>query len=84
MKKEKDTFDFLSQKEREVAIKELIAFYEQEKDEEIGIVAAEEILDFFLEMMGSTLYNKGMKEAQRHIKRTFENLEVDLDLLLHK
>jgi uncharacterized protein (DUF2164 family) len=42
--------DFLiTEAQRGKIIRELITFYSVEKDEEIGIITAEELLDFFLE-----------------------------------
>lgn len=75
---------FLTQAKKEKTLQEIIAYFREEKDEEIGLIAAEEILDFFLDTIGSAIYNKGIEEAGQIVREGFSNLEVNLDALLKK
>jgi uncharacterized protein (DUF2164 family) len=75
---------FLTQAKKEKTLQEIIAYFREEKDEEIGLIAAEEILDFFLDTIGSAIYNKGIEEAGQIVREGFGNLEVNLDALLKK
>ena len=80
----KRKWDLLPKAKRKSCIDELITFFKQERDETIGVIAAEDILDFFLQNIGEDIYNKAVEDSKELIKKTFDNLEVDLDLLLNK
>ncbi|HBR80205.1 TPA: DUF2164 domain-containing protein [Candidatus Uhrbacteria bacterium] len=81
MSKIRSKLNGLSQTEREAGIREIIVFFKKERDEEIGVIAAEVVLDFFLEHIGKSLYNQGLFQAKMMLQKRFEDLEVDLDLL---
>lgn len=80
----KRKWDLLSKERRAILIKQVITYFKTKRDQEIGIIAAEEILDFFLEALSEEIYNKAINDSKTTIKQTFENLEIDLDLLLNK
>jgi uncharacterized protein (DUF2164 family) len=65
-------------------IREIVDYFNAERDEEIGVLAAEEILDFFLETVGKDIYNKAVEDAKATVKQGLENLEIDLDVLFNK
>jgi len=75
---------FLTDEKRKACIDELITFYKEKQDEKIGFIKAGEILDFFLENTSDAIYNKGIEDARTLLKNRWENLEIDLDLLLNK
>jgi uncharacterized protein (DUF2164 family) len=80
----KRKWDNLSKDRRAVLIKQVITYFKTKRDQEIGIIAAEDILDFFLETLSPDIYNKAINDSKNTVKQTFENLEIDLDLLLNK
>lgn len=80
----KRKWDMISKERREQLIKEIITYFKTEKDQEIGVLAAEDILDFFLQALGKDIYNKAIDDAKITMKQSFENLEIDLDLLFSK
>tara|TARA_X000001036_G_C20079695_1_gene562656 strand:+ start:193 stop:447 length:255 start_codon:yes stop_codon:yes gene_type:complete len=82
MAKVKRNWERLSDEERKSVIEDLILFFENERDEKIGIVAAEEVLNFFLISVGNKLYNKGIDDAKKLLKNRYEELQFDLDDLL--
>jgi uncharacterized protein (DUF2164 family) len=84
MKEIKRKWDLLTKEKRKSCINELITFFKQERNEEIGIIAAEDILDFFLQNAGESIYNKAVVDSRELAKKRFEDLEIDLDLLLNK
>ncbi|PKL37103.1 DUF2164 domain-containing protein [Candidatus Peregrinibacteria bacterium HGW-Peregrinibacteria-1] len=85
MKKEvQRKWDLLSKAKRKSSVDEIIAFFEQEKSEILGVVAAEDILNFFLQNIGGEIYNRGVQDAKELLKRRFDDLEIDLDILLNK
>lgn len=82
MPKRKPIWDVLSKEKKRKCIKEIIAFFLDERGEEIGIVAAEQIFDA---VMGSTfadVYNKGVVDAQKIVEEKQADMNIDLDLLL--
>jgi uncharacterized protein (DUF2164 family) len=84
VKKTKRKWDLLSEKEREKAINDLIDFFETEKDEKIGVVAAEEILDTLLQSSATIIYNKAIKDTIDFIRERFEDIAIDSEVNLKK
>ncbi len=80
----KNKFDFDSDESRQKFLNEIIAFFDSERDEKIGIIAAEQILDFFVENLGDQIYKKAIGETKSLLKEKMDELEVDLDLLAPK
>lgn len=74
----------LTDERRQKCIKDIIAFFKDERDTTIGILAAESVLDFFLETIAEDIYNKAIADSKKLLKQKIEDLEVDLDLLLNK
>jgi len=56
----KRDWDVLSDDERKVAIDEIIGYFATGRNEEIGIIAAGELLDMFLRTTGGTIYNHAL------------------------
>lgn len=81
MKEVKRKWDLISKGKREMMLREIITFFKEDRDEEIGLIAAEGVLDFFLENTAIDIYNKGVDDAKNLLKIRFNDLEVDLDLL---
>ncbi|MBU1018913.1 MAG: DUF2164 family protein [Patescibacteria group bacterium] len=84
MKKVKRKWDMLSEEKRKACIEKTITFFSIEHDQELGVIAAESILDFFLQNAGEEIYNRGIENAKQLLKERFCDLEVELDLLLKK
>lgn len=67
--------------ERKKIVNKIIAFFLDERDEEIGLVAANTILDFIeLEVLPIT-YNRAVDDVSWALKKHFEELEYKLDEL---
>lgn len=82
--KKKNKFDFSSEKKREEHIKEVVGFFQDERGEEIGVIAAEHVLDFFLQTIGEEIYKKALKDAKKLLRERIEDLEIELDMLSAK
>ncbi len=67
----------LSIEQRKKLQEEIIYFFKDERDEELGIIGADTILDFFLDVLGETIYNKALDDAKRMLMRAVENMESD-------
>ena len=82
MANNKKKWDILSDETRKRSIQETIDFFGSERDEEIGVIAAGNILDHFLESVALKIYNKGVEDSILLLKERLESLELDLDSLL--
>lgn len=80
----KRDWDPLSKERRAGLLREIITYFNKTHDHEIGMLAAEDILDFFLQNLGGDLYRKAINDTKTVIRQNAENLEVDLDLLIQK
>ncbi|MBP9770624.1 DUF2164 family protein [Candidatus Gracilibacteria bacterium] len=80
----KRKWDILRKDRRAALIKAVITYFKEEKEKEIGMIEAEEILDFFLETLTPDIYNKAIDDAKNTVRQNHENMEIDLDLLLNK
>ena len=75
-------WDRISDEKRQQAIDDLVYFFESERSEKIGLIAAEQLLDFFLENIGPDVYNRGLFDAKTAIAKRMEDLQFDMDDLM--
>jgi len=80
----KRTWDIISNERRRQLIGDIIYFFETERDEEIGMIAAGSILDFFLQNVGLELYNKGVMDSIEYYRDRFQEVELDMESILIK
>ena len=62
----KETFK-LSKERRADMIGQIKQFFQTERDEEIGDLAASTVLDFMLDKLGKELYNEGVKDSYSYM-----------------
>jgi uncharacterized protein (DUF2164 family) len=74
----------LSKEQRQKCVNEVVAYFLDERNEEIGIVAAENILDFVLDKIGPEIYNRVVDDSKRILQEQVESLGVELELLKRK
>lgn len=67
----------LTDEEKSKLIDEIKYYFEEERDEKIGILASESLLDFFMNAMGTHIYNKALDDAMKWFRHNMENLESD-------
>lgn len=79
-----DMITNLTHEEKTALIKEIQRFFAEEKGEAIGIIAAENLLDFFIESLGRKIYNKALDDARIWFAKRLEMVEVDYDLLYQR
>jgi len=84
MNQTKRTWDLITDEQRKKAIDEIIAHFLDERDEEIGVVAAGEFLDFFLRLIGENIQRTTMDMSKKWFTEQLENLSVDFDMLQSK
>jgi len=76
------SWDRLPEDQKDHVKNQLIRFFDKELDEEIGVIAAESILNFFLQQVGPTLYNQGVSDAKLALEKRMDDLNYDLDDLI--
>lgn len=74
-------WDKLTDEQRQNCINELIDFFDRERDEKIGVIAAGALLDFFLQTAGRDLFNQGIDAATKTLGTRMEDVMMDLDVL---
>lgn len=82
--KTNETDNFLSKEQRKKAINKIIDFFETERDEKIGVIAAEDLLEMFLQEIGFSLYDKGIEDSKEYINERQEDMLINLEALLKK
>jgi uncharacterized protein (DUF2164 family) len=66
---------------REILINELVDYFATEKDIEIGLIAAGEILDLVIQKVDKAIYNQAIEDATKIIRQGFENTIVNVGTL---
>lgn len=84
MTKVKRGFDLLTDEKRRSVVSAIMDYYATERDETIGVIAANEILDLMLETIAPVFYNKGVEDALKFVKERYEVMELDANALLKK
>lgn len=84
MNENKRAWGYLSKEQRRATVDEIIGFFLSERNETIGVVAAENILDFFLQTAGSTIYNSAIDDVKPFLTKEFEDMLVNIDVTLRK
>lgn len=75
---------YLTDEERAKAIDEIVSFFAEERDENIGTIAAGEVLDFFLSRLAPPIYNTGIHDARAWFEHAISTMSVDYDMLLRQ
>lgn len=67
----------LTQDEKVQLLEEIKYYFKEERDENLGIIASENLLEFFMNSMGKHIYNKALDDAKRWFDQRMENVEAD-------
>lgn len=65
---------------REMRIR-IADWFEEERGETLGMIAQQDILDFFMDSLAPAIYNKALKDAEHWYKNIQDNMEADYYLL---
>lgn len=84
MNKIKRAWDTLTDEERRSTINALIAYFSEERDEQIGVIAAGEILDIVLRTAGSAVYNKALEDIKPILEQRLADTLLDIDTNLRQ
>lgn len=64
----------LTEERRRVGIEAIKVFFSEERDEDIGDLAAMLVLDFVGEKFGPYFYNKGIEDAKVYLQEKVDDL----------
>ena len=67
----------LSPEQKKQLLDEIIYYFDKERDEKLGIIASESILDFFLDNLGGSIYNRALDDAKLWYSKRMEDVEAD-------
>ncbi len=67
----------LTGEEKKQLLEDIKYYFATERDEDLGIIASENILDFFLETLGKHIYNKALDDAKFWYGKRMEDVEAD-------
>ena len=82
MSKTQRKWDIVPPEKKREFLQEVIGFFKRERDQDIGLIAAENVLDFFSDLLGPHFHNKAVQDAKNIIQQALDNVEVDLSVLL--
>ncbi|WP_141431781.1 DUF2164 domain-containing protein [Bacillus sp. 03113] len=71
----------LPKENKDLIIDNLKVFFYNERSEEIGDLAAENLLDFVIKNIGPYFYNQGVKDAKEVCEQKMMSLEEDIQSL---
>jgi uncharacterized protein (DUF2164 family) len=80
----KRNWDVLTDDERKHALDEIIGYFATERNEDIGIIAAQSLLDMFLRTTGVTLYNHALDDLRPLLEKNLATALLDVDISLRK
>jgi len=64
----------LSKELRKQALDEIKKYFWEKREEEIGQLAAELLLDVMIEKVGAAIYNQGIRDAHTFMSKKIEDL----------
>ncbi|MGD9157872.1 MAG: DUF2164 domain-containing protein [Desulfobacteraceae bacterium] len=67
----------LSDERKQGILREFASFCYSEFDEEISEYRAEQVLEFFMNILGPTVYNQAIQDARAFISEKLEDLDAE-------
>lgn len=68
----------LSKDHKQALVSRIQTYFIEEKDEEIGNLAAENLLDFVLHLVGPHVYNQALADARKLVNDRMQTIEDEL------
>jgi uncharacterized protein (DUF2164 family) len=63
---------------KELLLNKIQSYFESERSEEIGELAAESLLDFMMKQLGPIIYNQAIRDARTVIMQQMERIEEEV------
>lgn len=74
-------FDNVSDEIRKKCIGEVITRVQEIDDSEIGVIAAQDIIDIVTQNMGPEIYNMALHDTQKLLQEKISDIEFEIDSL---
>lgn len=68
----------IPKEEKKQLVQSVQAYFEEERSETIGDLAAEQFIDFMLKELGPFIYNKAITDARLLVSEKFNQMEDEL------
>lgn len=72
-------FDDMPEELKKKCISEVIARVEEIDGSEVGVIAAQDIIDIVTQNLGPEIYNKGLRDAKKLMQEKVSDLEFEID-----
>lgn len=77
----KRKFDSVSKETKKNCVNEIITRIEEIEGGDVGIIAAQDIIEIVTQNLGPEIYNNGLKDAKKLFQEKFSDLETDISIL---
>lgn len=67
----------LSDERKDQLIRSVTSFFYEEFDEELSRFRAEQVVDFFIRILGPAVYNQAVQDARAFMMEKLEDLDMD-------
>jgi uncharacterized protein (DUF2164 family) len=74
-------FDNISDEVRKKCIAEVITRVEEADGSEVGVIAAQDIIDIVTQNLGPEIYNLGVRDTKKLMQEKFSDLGFEIDQL---
>ena len=74
-------FDKVSKEAEKKTVDEIITRIDEIDGAEVGMIAAQDIIDIVIENLGPEIYNMGLRDAKKLLVERISDIETDIDLL---
>ena len=64
----------LTKEQNKNAVEEIRSYFENERDESIGDLQGQLVLDFIIDKIGPIIYNQGIEGMQRYMNEKVEDM----------
>ena len=71
----------LSKNEKDLIISKLQSYFYEERQEELGLIGAENLYAFFIKNIAPHVYNLALKDARHMVEQQWSSLEEELYVL---
>ncbi|WP_379157003.1 DUF2164 domain-containing protein [Paenibacillus sp. sgz5001063] len=68
----------LPKEQREIITENIQAYFKAERGENIGHLAADSLLEFFLQELGPAIYNGALGDCRTLVEQRMQSLEDDI------
>lgn len=80
--KKTSTTPFLPEGMKAKYVQAIVDYFSADRGMEIGVIAAEEILEFFAQQIGKEIYTQAVQDCKQVIESRIEDVKLEIDILM--